>query len=170
VKSKVQRRQAKAARQAQADGGDFKVIATNRQARHDYEILQAIEAGIALMGSEVKSIREGRINIAEGYARPYKNELWLYGVHIPIYTSASYQNHEPTRTRKLLLHRKQINNLVERISTERLLLVPLRLYLKHHRAKIELGLARSRAKYDKRQAIAKREAARRIQQAVRVKA
>ncbi len=167
MKSKKLRQQA--ARPSQGDDGDFKVVATNRQARHDYDILQAVEAGVALMGSEIKSIREGRTNIAEGYARPFKEELWLYGVHIPIYKSASYQNHEPTRTRKLLLHRKQIGNLTERMATEGLSLVPLRLYFKRHRLKVELGLARGRKHYDKRQAIAKRDAQRRIQQAVRLK-
>ncbi len=151
-----------------ADGNNnFKVVTVNRQARHEYEILDVVEAGIVLTGTEIKSVRSGRVNIREGYARGMDEELWLYGVHIAQYASASHNNHEPTRPRKLLLHRRQIDDLTLKAESRSLTIVPLRMYIKNHRAKVELGLARGRKRYDKRQAIAKRESDRRIDQATR---
>ena len=151
-----------------ADGNDkFKVVTVNRQARHEYEILDVVEAGIVLTGTEIKSVRSGRVNIREGYARRMDGELWLYGTHIAQYASASYNNHEPTRPRKLLLHRGQIDDLTLKAESRSLTIVPLRMYIKNHRAKVELGLARGRKRFDKRQAIAKRESDRRIEQAIR---
>lgn len=150
--------------------GDFRVVAVNRQARHDYDILQTVEAGLVLTGTEIKSIRAGRVNIKDAYARPANAEMWLYGAHIAIYPSAGVNNHEPLRPRKLLLHQDQIRKLALEVGAGGLTIVPLRLYIKRHRAKVELGLARGRRKYDKRQAIAQREAERRMRQAMRVRA
>ena len=146
------------------DGG---AVATNRRARYDYEITQRLEAGLVLTGSEIKSIRAGQANIAEGFGRFRDGELWLYNVHIAPYAAAS-ENHEPTRPRKLLLHRGELNRL-ERALREQpgMTLVPLRLYLTRGLAKVEIGLGRGRRRYDKRQAIATREAERTMQRAMR---
>ena len=146
---------------------DNKQIASNRKAFHDYEIFERIEAGLSLTGTEIKSIRANGASIREAYARPDNGELWLYGAHIAEYAPASYQNHEPTRPRRLLLHRKQIREWTRALTERGLTIVPLNLYLKNGRAKIELGLARGRKQYDKRQAIAKRDADRDIQRALR---
>ena len=150
-----------------ANDDKFKVVVTNRSARHEYEILDVVEAGIMLTGTEIKSIRAGRVNIREAYARRSGDEIWLHGAHIAHYQSASHNNHEPTRPRKLLLHRNQIDDLTLKAESRGLTMVPLRLYIKNHRAKIEIGLARGKKHFDKRQAIAKRDADRRINQAMR---
>ncbi|MEE9285358.1 MAG: SsrA-binding protein SmpB [Dehalococcoidia bacterium] len=147
----------------------FKVITVNRQARRDYEILETVEAGLVLTGTEIKSIRDGRVNIRDAYARRMDGEMWLFGAHIGQYPSAARNNHEPGRPRKLLLHRDQIEDLAEQVEAQGLTLVPMRLYIRNHRAKVELGVGRGRKKYDKRQAIAKRDADRRIRQATRVR-
>ncbi len=144
-----------------------KVIAVNRAARHDYDILEIVEAGLVLTGTEIKSVREGRVNIKDAYARGAGGELWLYNAHIPKYASASYQNHEPLRTRKLLLHRGQLRDLSSKAQQKGLTIVPLRLYIKNHVAKVELGLAKGRRKYDKREAIAKRDVEREMAQAMK---
>jgi SsrA-binding protein len=144
-----------------------KTIVVNRKARHDYEIVERIEAGLALTGTEIKSIRDGRISLKEAYARPEGSELWLVGAHIAPYPAASRFNHEPTRRRKLLLHKSEIRELARAVNEQGLTLVPLRLYLKRGMAKLELALARGRRKYDKRQAIARREAERQMQRALR---
>lgn len=146
---------------------DIKQVAANRKAFHDYEILDRLEAGISLSGSEIKSIRAGRANIAEAYARPLDGEMWLYGAHIASYAPASYQDHEPTRPRRLLLHKSQIREWTRATNERGLTIVPLSLYLKDGKAKVEIGLARGRRQYDKRQAIAKREAEREMQRALR---
>lgn len=146
---------------------EIKQVAANRKAAHDYEILQRIEAGISLLGTEIKSIRENGASIREAYARPLDGELWLYGAHIPPYAGGSYMNHEPTRPRRLLLHKKEIRELARAINEKGLTIVPLRLYLKDGMAKVELGLARGRKHYDKRQAIARRDAQRDIERALR---
>lgn len=146
---------------------EIKTVASNRKAFHDYEILERVEAGIALTGTEIKSIRAGAANIREAHARPLEGEMWLYGAHIAAYDAGSYQNHEPTRPRRLLLHKAQIRDWVRAISERGLTVIPLSLYLKDGKAKVELGLVRGRKSYDKRQAIAKREAEREIQRAVR---
>ncbi|MYE32932.1 MAG: SsrA-binding protein SmpB [Chloroflexi bacterium] len=142
-------------------------VATNRRARYDYSIEATHEAGMVLTGSEIKSIRAGQANIAEGFARFQRGELWLHNVHIAPYAPAG-ENHEPTRTRKLLLHRGELERL-ERALREQpgMTIVPLRLYLTRGLAKVEIGLARGRRQYDKRQAIAKREAERTMQRALR---
>jgi SsrA-binding protein len=134
------------------------LIAANRRARHDYAILDEIEAGIALRGSEVKSLRLGQVQLADAYARVVDGELWLEGVHIAPYQAATgFGSHVPDRARKLLLHAEQIAKLSARMSTERLTLVPLALYFRDGRVKVELGLAKGRRKGDKRQAIAERD-------------
>ncbi len=136
-----------------------KVVATNRRARRDYEILDSWECGLMLQGSEVKSLREAKVQLADSYARVQGEELWLIALHIAPYSAASSQGgHEPARDRKLLLHRSEIDELRARVDQERLTLVPLSLYFKDGRAKLELGLGRGRRQYDKRQAIAKRDA------------
>jgi SsrA-binding protein len=134
-------------------------VAQNRRARHDYEILDTYEAGIVLAGSEVKSLREGKAQLRDSYARVQDGEVWLYGVHVPPYTYASgFGYTDPDRRRKLLLHRRQIDELDRRSSQDSLTLVPLSVYFKDGRAKVSLALARGRRTYDKRHAIAARDA------------
>ena len=144
-----------------------KIVAVNRKAFHDYEVLRRLEAGLVLTGSEIKSIRDGRANIRESYARSEAGELWLFNAHIAQYPAAHRFNHEPTRRRKLLLHKGEIRELSRSIEERGLTLVPLRLYLKAGLAKVELGLVRGRRQYDKRQAIARREAERQMERATR---
>jgi SsrA-binding protein len=146
---------------------EFKQVAANRKVFHDYEIVEKLEAGISLTGTEIKSLRAGGAHIREAYARPLDGEMWLYGAHIAPYKAGSYQNHEPTRPRRLLLHRKQIRAWSAAISEKGLTVVPLSLYLKDGMAKVELGLAKGRRQYDKRQAIAKRDAEREMQRALK---
>ncbi len=142
-------------------------VAVNRKALHDYEVLKRIEAGLALLGSEIKSIRQGRVQIREAYARPEGGELWLLNAHIARYDAAGPTGHEPTRKRKLLLHKSQIRELSRAVLEQGLTLVPLRLYLKDGIAKVEIALVRGRKRYDKRAVIAKRDADREIARAVR---
>jgi len=139
-----------------------RVLATNRRARHDYEILDKLEAGLVLVGSEVKSLRGGGVTIGEGYARMEGDELWLHGVHIPPLPQASYQNHEPTRARKLLLHRRELRKLKTALEAKGRTLVPLSLYFLGHRVKIELGVGQARRKGDRRQADREKEERKRI--------
>ncbi|WP_031468733.1 SsrA-binding protein SmpB [Sciscionella sediminilitoris] len=143
-----------------------RVIASNRKARHDYEILDIYEAGIALVGTEVKSLRHGRVSLADAYASVDDGEIFLRGLHVPEYTHGSWTNHEPRRVRKLLLHRKEIAKLIGKTHEGGLTLVPLSLYFKDGYAKVELALARGKKAHDKRQAIAKRDAQREIQRAM----
>ena len=138
------------------------VVTVNRQAYHDYFVDESFEAGIALTGTEVKSIREGKVNLRGAYARIKDGEVWLEGVHIAIYEQGTYMNHDPVRPRKLLLHRREINRLVGRIQAKGLTLVPLKLYFKENRAKVELGLCRGKKLYDKREAIKERESQREL--------
>ena len=145
-------------------------VAANRKALHDYEVLKRVEAGLVLMGSEIKSIRQGRVNLGEAYARPDRGELWLLNAHVSQYTPAGPLGHEATRKRKLLLHKTQIRELSRALEEQGLTLVPLRLYLKDGRAKVELALVRGRKRYDKRAAIAERDAQRDIARALRHKA
>jgi SsrA-binding protein len=147
--------------------GEDKTVALNRRATHDYDVLRRWEAGLALTGTEIKSIREGHANIREAYARPINDEVWLVGANIAGYGPAGQFGHEPTRSRKLLLHRKEIEEIERAVNERGLTLVPLRLYLKNGRAKVEVGLARGRKVYDKREAIAKRDAERQMQRALR---
>jgi SsrA-binding protein len=137
-----------------------RVVARNRRARHEFDILETHEAGMVLRGSEVKVLREGKVQLAEAFARVEGGEVWLYGMHVPPYrmtTGASF-GHDPDRGRKLLLHRKEIDRLKARLDLERLTLVPLSLYFKDGRAKVELALARGRKLHDRREAIARRDA------------
>lgn len=140
----------------------IKNVATNRKAYHNYFVQDGVEAGIALTGSEIKSIRSGRVNLGDAYVKPEKGEMWLLNAHIARYDSSSHNNHEPLRDRKLLLHRKQINELVSKAQEKGLTLVPTRLYLKDDRAKVEVALAKGKKLYDKREAIAKRETEREL--------
>jgi SsrA-binding protein len=144
-----------------------KVIARNRRARHDYHIEDVYEAGIALTGTEVKSLRAGRASLTDGFAEISNHEVWLQGVHIPEYTHGTWTNHEPRRTRKLLLHRKEIDKLAAATAERGLTLVPLSLYFKDGKAKVELALARGKRTYDKRHELARRDAAREVDRALR---
>jgi SsrA-binding protein len=147
----------------------IKVIATNRKAYHNYFVLESFEAGIALTGTEIKSVREGRISLNEAYIRPEAGELYLTGAHVARYEPGSYMSHEPTRERKLLMHRKEINLLISRIQERGLTLVPIRVYLKEGRAKLEIALAKGKKLYDKREAIAERESDRELERLVKRK-
>jgi len=140
----------------------IKTIATNRKAYHDYHLGDSIEAGIALTGTEIKSIRAGRVNLRDAYIRPEAGELWLVNTHIARYEASSYLSHEPTRPRKLLLHRKQINNLTSKVAEKGLTLVPLKLYIKDSLAKVEVALAKGKKLYDNRESIVRRETEREI--------
>ena len=135
----------------------IKTVATNRKAYRNYHIQDSVEAGIVLTGTEIKSIRAGRANLADAYVRPEGGELWLLNAHIARYDAASYMSHEPTRPRKLLLHRKEIASLASKVAEKGLTLVPLRIYLKDDRAKVAVALARGKKLYDKRQSIMRRE-------------
>lgn len=146
---------------------EFKVLATNRKAYHDYHIEETIEAGIQLTGTEIKSVRAGRVNLREAYAQVRQGELWLVNMHISQYDPASRNNVDPYRTRKLLAHRREINRLMGRVQEKGLTIVPLRLYLKNHRAKVEIALVRGKREYDKREAISRRDADREIQRALK---
>jgi SsrA-binding protein len=143
------------------------VITVNRKAYHDYHIQETVEAGIVLKGSEIKSVREGKVNLSDAYAKPENGELWLHNSHIASYDAASYNTHEPVRPRKLLLHRKEIDVLAGKVVQKSLTLVPLKLYIKHGVAKIELGVARGKKAYDKRETIARRDAEREVERAMK---
>ncbi len=141
-------------------------VAQNRRARHDYDIIETYEAGIVLVGSEVKSLRDGKVQIREAYARVQDGEAWLLGMHVPPWVYANgFGSVNPDRARKLLLHRRQINVLRERTTQEHLTLVPLSLYFSDGRAKVQLALARGRRRYDKRHALANRDAEREARRA-----
>ena len=135
----------------------IKTIATNRKAYHSYFVQDSIEAGISLTGTEIKSLRSGRVSLGEAYVRPEAGELWLVNAHIARYEAASRLSHEPRRPRKLLLHRKEINSLSSRIAEKGLTLVPLKIYLKDRLAKASIALAKGKKLYDKREAITRRE-------------
>jgi len=140
-----------------------KVIAQNRKARHDYAIEDVFEAGLVLVGTEVKSLRAGRASLVDGYAFVDAGEVWLKGVHIPEYDEGSWTNHEPTRARKLLLNRNEISKIANKLKESGLTLIPLSMYFLDGKAKIEIGVARGRKNYDKRQALAAKDAAREVQ-------
>ncbi len=140
-----------------------KVVATNRRARHEYYILETIEAGIALKGSEIKSIRAGQISLAEAYVRLDGNEAWLEDAHVAPYEQASIYNHEPRRPRKLLLHSSEIRKLFNTVRQKGVTVIPLSVYLKNGKAKVELAVARGKKLYDKRAEIAKRDTLREIE-------
>jgi SsrA-binding protein len=145
------------------DAGE-KVVASNRKARHDYQILETIECGIVLTGDEVKSLRGGRASLTEAYARVRDGEAWLEGMHVPPYEQGDKRRHLPTRPRKLLLHRREIDKLAAEQQEQRLTLVPLRVYFTHGVAKVEIGVGRGKREHEKRQSIAKREQEREMAQ------
>jgi SsrA-binding protein len=142
---------------------DFKVVATNRKARHEYFLLEQLEAGIALQGSEIKSIRLGQISLAEAYVNIDGREAWLMDAHIAPYEQAGIYNHEPRRPRKLLLHRRQITELWNQVRQKGVTIIPLRVYLKQGRAKVEIAVAKGKKLYDKRQDIARRDMQRELE-------
>jgi SsrA-binding protein len=144
-----------------------KMIAQNRKARHDYHIEDVYEAGLVLTGTEVKSLRAGRASLVDGYAVIKDDEAWLMGVHIPEYTEGTWTNHEPRRPRKLLLHKLEIQRLIGKTKESGLTLIPLALYFRDGKAKVEIGLARGKRQYDKRQALAERQASREMARALR---
>ncbi|MEJ5366184.1 MAG: SsrA-binding protein SmpB [Desulfosoma sp.] len=138
----------------------IKIVCQNKKAFHDYEILETLEAGMVLTGTEVKSLREGRANLKDSYARIKGGEIWLYDFHISPYPCASYNNHEPERTRKLLMHRREIRRLAGKTQEKGLTLVPLKVYFSKGKAKVEIALARGKKDYDKRERIKQKEEAR----------
>jgi SsrA-binding protein len=146
------------------------VVTVNRQAYHDYFVDETIECGLALRGTEVKSIREGKVNLRGAYARIKDGEVWLEGMHIAEYEQGTYMNHEPMRPRKLLLHRREIDRLIGRVQAKGQTLVPLKLYFKDNRVKVELGLCRGKKLYDKREAIKERETQRELARVTRHRA
>jgi len=143
-----------------------KTVASNRKARHDYQILERLEAGIVLTGSEVKSLRGGRASLVEAFARVRDGEVWLEGMHVPPYEQGEKRGYNPTRPRKLLLHRREIARLMGKQNEQGLALVPMRVYFTHGIAKVELGLGKGKREYEKRQSIAKREHQREMERAV----
>ena len=144
-----------------------KLIADNRRARHDFQLLDRVEAGIVLTGTEVKALRESRATLSQAYADVRGEEVWLVGAHIPEYRQANTQNHDPDRPRKLLLHRGEIASLIGKVQEKGLTLVPTRLYWKNGRAKVELAVARGKERHDKRRDIAERDANRQIERAMK---
>ena len=145
----------------------IKPVAENRRARHDYQLLERYEAGLQLTGTEVKSLRNGRVSLAQSYADVREGEIWLVGAYIDEYAQGNVANHDPDRDRKLLLHRREIDSLIGAVNQKGLTLVPTRLYFKNGRAKLEVALARGKEQRDKRRDIAKRDAQRDIERALR---
>jgi SsrA-binding protein len=152
--------------EAGTKGAPIKVVAQNKKARHDYAIEDTFEAGLVLTGTEVKSLRQGRASLVDAYAAVQDDELWLFGAYIPEYTEGTWNNHTPRRTRKLLMHRLEITRLVVKLKEGGHTLVPLSLYFKDGRAKVELALGKGRKSYDKRQVMAERDSAKEIRRAV----
>lgn len=144
-----------------------RTITVNRKAYHDYIITDSIEAGMVLTGTEIKSIRLGRVNIRDAYARPDNGELWLLNAHIAQYKEGNRYNHHPTRPRKLLLHKREIRSLIGDVAKKGLTLVPLKMYLKNGRAKVEIGVAKGKKVHDKRRAIGQRETERELDQVMK---
>jgi SsrA-binding protein len=145
----------------------IKTVATNRKAYHDYHLSDSMEAGIALTGTEIKSIRARKVSLSDAYVRPEAGELWLVNAHIARYEAGSHMSHQPTRPRKLLLHRKQIDSLTSRVVEKGFTLVPLKLYIKDSLAKVEVALAKGKKLYDKRESIARHEAEREIERTIK---
>ena len=145
----------------------FQVITINRRARHEYDIKETLEAGLVLTGSEIKSVRAGKVNLTEAYVQVKEGEAWLLDMHISAYMHGGYANHDPKRPRKLLLHRDEILRLSAQVAQKGYTIVPLRLYLKRGKAKVEIALVKGRKLYDKRQAIAERDAEREVGRALK---
>jgi len=152
---------------ARRSEGEVRQVATNRKALHDYEVVDTFEAGIALTGTEIKSVRAARVNLRDGFVQIRQGEAWLLNVHISPYDFGNRENHEPRRERKLLLHRREIRKLQSKVSERGWTIVPLRMYLKDGRAKIEIALVRGKRLYDKRDAVAERDMNRELQRAVK---
>ncbi len=146
---------------------NHKTITVNRKAHFDYHVLERIEAGLVLTGTEIKSIRRGNVNIREAYAKPQDGEMWLFNAHIALYKEGGISNHDPIRPRKLLLHRDQVADLAGSVGQKGLSIVPLSLYIKGHHAKVELGLVRGKRQYDKRRVIIDRDRDREARRAIR---
>jgi SsrA-binding protein len=144
----------------------IKIIATNRKAKHDYFLLETFEAGLSLRGSEIKSIRAGKISIKEAYVKVDGKEAWLINAHISPYDPASHENHDPTRERKLLLHKKEIKRLWDEVRQKGITIIPIKVYLKRGKAKVEISIVKGKKNYDKRDAIAKRDAQRDMDRAM----
>jgi SsrA-binding protein len=157
----------KSAKKPDAEHDNERVIAVNRRARHEYDVLETLECGIALVGSEVKSLRTGKLSLEEAYGRVRDGEVWLMGCDIPEYVQANRFNHEPKRPRKLLMHRREVRKFANRAYEQGLTLVPLRMYFKEGRAKVLIGLCRGRKLHDKREAIKKADVGRELQRAMR---
>jgi SsrA-binding protein len=157
----------KAKSKGRADDASWKVVARNRRARHEFDLLEKVEAGIVLTGTEVKSLRNGKSSLEESYAGIDNGEVWLYGCDIPEYLQANRMNHKPKRPRKLLLHRREIDKLIAKASEKGHTLVPLQIYFKNGIAKVELSVARGRKLYDKREALKKQDARRDMDRALR---
>jgi SsrA-binding protein len=150
-----------------AQQGGVKLIADNRRARHDYQFLERLEAGLVLTGTEVKSLREGRASLQRSFADIRGDEIWLVGAHIPEYAQGNIRNHDPDRDRKILLHRREIDSLLGKVRERGLTVVPTRLYFKDGRVKVELAVARGKEARDKRRAIAERDARRQIERVLK---
>jgi len=146
-----------------------RTITANKKAFHDYLILDSFEAGLVLTGTEIKSIRQGRVNIRDSYAKSQNGELWLMNAHIAQYKEGNRYNHEPTRPRKLLLHKKEIRYLTNEVAKKGLTLVPLKMYLKNGRAKVEVGVAKGKKLHDKRISIRQRDTERQIEKAIKTR-
>lgn len=146
-----------------AQKGELRAVATNRKAYHDYHIQQEYEAGLVLVGTEIKSVRAGQVNLRDGYVQIRDGEAWLLNVHIAPYDHAARENHEPRRERKLLLHKREIARLIGKVQEKGFTIIPLRVYFKGNKAKVEIALARGKREYDKREAIAGRDSERQIQ-------
>jgi SsrA-binding protein len=144
-----------------------KILADNRKAHHDYHLIETFEAGVALLGTEVKSIREGGVNLRDSFARIEGGEVWIYNVHIRAYSNRGYSDHEPTRKRKLLLHRREIRKLIGKTVEKGMTLVPTRMYFKNGRIKIAVSLAKGKKAHDKRETIKRRETERETRAAVK---
>ena len=146
-----------------------KIVAKNKKVRHEYELLEFFEAGLVLTGTEIKSVRANRVSLARGFVQPRDGELWLIEAHIAEYEHGNRQNHEPTRPRKLLLHRREIQKIMDELAQKGLTAVPTMMYLKNGRAKLEIALARGKRLHDKRQTLAKRDTERQVERALREK-
>ena len=147
----------------------IKIVAKNRRTRHEYHILETFEAGLALKGTEIKSIRAHRVSLKRGYVQPRGDELWLVDVHIAEYEQGNRENHDPVRPRKLLLHRREIDKSIEALNQKGLTCIPTMMYLKNGRAKVEIALARGKKLHDKRQDLARRDSQRQMERALREK-
>lgn len=139
------------------ENSSIKIVSKNKKAFHDYEIIDSYEAGLVLLGTEVKAVRENKVSMVDSYARFLQNELWLIGLHISPFSKSDTVNHEPLRDRKLLLNKQELKKILRQVNEKGVTLIPLKVYLKRHLVKVEIGLARGKRKYDKRAAIAERD-------------